>query len=159
MRHMGSATSLSHLLISGATFAFFVLTLAFGAVWLPARIEVYYTPTDRADVVYQLWQYLILVPIGALLLAMALATFARAIVIVFSSEGAIAETRVMAWMSAWVFASTSAVVWVAIWLGNDHPEQRSWLESGIASVAFLGALAIVVLVLARSRRRARRAHS
>jgi Na+-driven multidrug efflux pump len=79
---------------------------------------MYYTPTEQADVVYRLWQYLILVPIVTLLLAMALAMFARAIVTVFSSDGEIAEARV----AAWVFVSASAAVWGAIWLGNDQPE-------------------------------------
>jgi Na+-driven multidrug efflux pump len=83
----------------------FVLTFGMAVLWLPSQIAMYYTPTDRPDVIYQGWQYLILILLGAFLLAFGLASGAGALMAAFGSGGAVTEGRVTAWVGAWVLVS------------------------------------------------------
>jgi hypothetical protein len=122
----------------------FVATLTFGAVLLPDHVDVYFAPADRPDVSYELWQYLTLVAIGVVVLAMASAALASAALSLVSAfrEGSLGRSDVAAWVGAWTFVWFSAGVWLAIWLGNENPETRSWYElllglTGVAGVALI----------------------
>jgi len=123
----------------------FVATVTCASFLLPHQVYLYYTPTDRPDVVYELWQYLTLLVVGAGLMAVAFGVVASAfasLVMAFTPGTSHAEANVAPWVGAWTLLWLSAEVWLAIWLGNDQPVRRSWLEllvalAGLAGVGFI----------------------
>jgi hypothetical protein len=154
VRHARAVKAREHVKVPLVAGAVFVLSLVVASLRLASQIAMYYTPTDRPDVVYQAWQYLILVPMGTLLLAFALASGAGALMAAFCPGGATIEGRVMAWVGAWVLVSASAAVWVAIALGNGHPLQRSSLEALIGLALLLGTFVIIAIAFVQAPRRA-----
>ena len=110
------------------------------AILLPDRIEMYYTPTDRTDVVYARWQYLILIPAVTLVLTVAAASMAVAAMAVVNAFilGDKGNTgRAGYRVAAWTLLVTAGVVWLTIWLGNEA-EPRSWSELLAGVVGLLG---------------------
>ena len=62
----------------GTAVLLFAVSVICAAILLPSQIEMYYTPTDRPDVVYQRWQYLILAVVLAGVLAIGFGVMAEA---------------------------------------------------------------------------------
>ncbi len=136
----------NHLVATGAAAFGFLATVTCAAVLLPGRVHLYYTPTDRPDVVYELWQYLFVVVVGAAVMALvagALASALVSLVLVFGRGASDDRASAAAWVGAWTLLWFSAEVWLTIWLGNDHPLRRSWLELLLALVGLTGAGLIV----------------
>jgi hypothetical protein len=136
----------SRLAAPAAAGLLFLATVIAGAFLLPARVDMYYTPTDRPDVTYALWQYLTLAVAGAAIVAVALSGLARAAVMLveaFARGPATSRPDVAVWVSAWVLVWSASTVWLAIWFGNEHPEERSWLELVAALAGLSGVLALV----------------
>jgi hypothetical protein len=117
-------------------------------------VHLYYTPAERPDVVYELWQYLTLVVIGAGVMVVAFGAVSSAfvsLVMAFSPGTPDADASVAPWVGAWTILWLSAEVWLAIWLGNDLPVRRSWLEllvalSGLAGAGFIVGWRVWVVV-------------
>lgn len=147
VRHRGGGWWRSNHLIAVLVAALvFLATATCAAVLLPGRVHLYYTPTDRPDVVYELWQYLFLVVVGAAAMALAAGATASALVslvLAFGRDGSDTGVGVAAWAGAWTLLWFSAALWLTIWLGNDHPLTRSWLELLLALVGLTGAGLIV----------------
>lgn len=121
-------------------------TVAVAAVSLPSHVDVYFTPTDRPDVTYQLWQYLTLVTVGAAVAALALGTMAAgfaALVSAFTRGVPDPAPGIAARVGAWTLVWLGAEVWLATWFGNGHPETRSWSELLIGLVGLAGTGLIV----------------
>ena len=124
----------------------FAATLVLGAVLLPDHVDVYYAPADRPDVSYELWQYLTLVAIIAVVFAIGTGGMASAAMALISAfrEGSVGRSDVAAWVGAWTFVWFSAGVWIVIWFGNENPETRSWCEVLVALTGIAG-IALIVL--------------
>lgn len=141
----------------GAGVAGFLATVVVAAVSLPSRVDVYFTPTDRPDVTYQLWQYLALVTVGAAVAALALGTMATgltALVSAFTRGVPDPAPGIAARVGAWTLVWLGAEVWLVMWFGNGRPETRSWWELLTAVAALAGAGAIVGWSAWRAARRA-----
>ena len=96
--------------------------------------------------VYQLWQYIVLVGVGAPVMALAAGATASALVslvLAFGRDASDAGAGVAAWTGAWTLLWFAAAMWLTIWLGNDHPLRRSWLELLLTLVGLTGAGLIV----------------
>jgi hypothetical protein len=118
------------------------------AILLPSQIEMYYTPTDRPDVVFERWQYLILTVVVAVVLAVGFGSMAEAfasIIKAFYTEDPTAGSDVALWVGAWVFVWSAGTVWLVIWLGNGDPRTRPWFELLLGSVGVTGVAAITVI--------------
>lgn len=141
--------------VLGAAAIGFLATIAVAAISLPSRVDVYFTPTDRLDVTYELWQYLTLVTVGASVAALALGTMSTALTALVSAftrgvPGQGIEARVGAWTLVWL----AVEVWLVIGFGNSHAETRSWWELLTALAGFAGAGVIVGWSAWRGARRA-----
>jgi hypothetical protein len=135
----------------------FLATVAVAAISLPSRVDVYFTPTDRPDVTYELWQYLTLVTVGAAVAALALGTMATgltALVSAFTRGVPDPAPGIAARVGAWTLVWLGAEVWLVMWFGNGRPETRSWSELLTALAGLAGAGAIVGWSARRGARRA-----
>jgi hypothetical protein len=138
----------------GAAALAFLATMVAATLLLPGQVDVYYTPTDRPDVVLEQWQYLTLMVIGTTVVAAALATLTTTVlglVAAFTNEPRTTGPEAAAWTGAWVLLWFSAAAWLAISLGNDSPESRSWLEL-LLSLAGLAGVVLVIVWRARRHR-------
>jgi MFS family permease len=134
--------------ILGAAAALFLATIVSAALVLPGQVEVYFTPTDRPDVVYETWQYLALVAVGAFVVALVLGALASTITSVVQAFGPGRSSRrsqVGTWVVAWSLLWFSAAVWLVIWLGNDQPERRSTYELLVVVTGLVGAGVVTAL--------------
>ena len=120
----------------------FLVTVACAAVLLPSSVDIYYAPTDQPDVVYARWQYLLLVVVGAGLLAAgvgAMASVLLSLIAAFTgAPSSSAGAQVSAWVGAWVLLWSAAAIWLTAWLGNANPERRSWLELLLGILGLMG---------------------
>lgn len=145
VRHLGSRTRRNDRIVGGVATLAFLATVTCAAVLLPDRVHLYYTPADRPDVVYELWQYLTLVVIGAGIMVVAFGAVGSAfaaLAMAFNPGKPNGDASVASWVGAWTLLWLSAEVWLAIWLGNDQPVRRSWWEllvalSGLAGASFI----------------------
>jgi hypothetical protein len=154
VQHLEKPHGRAHLVALLAAALAFLATMVAATLLLPGQVNVYYTPTDRSDVVVERWQYLTLMVIGTTVVAAVLATLTTTVlglVAAFTNGTQTTDPRAAAWTGAWVLLWLSAAVWLAIWLGNDSPERRSWFELLLS----LAGLAGVVLVIAWRARRQR----
>lgn len=147
VRYVGKGSRGNDRIAVGVSALVFLATVTCAAVVLPDRVHLYYTPTDRPDVVYELWQYLMLLGIGGGIIAVAFGAVASAFAATLMTIGvgpSGAEPRVASWVSAWTLLWLSAEVWLVIWLGNDQPVTRSWLEVLVALSGLTGTVFVVV---------------
>lgn len=145
----------------GATAVVLLATVASAAAFLPGRVEVYYTPTDQPDVVYDLWQYLTLVVLVTPVMALAAAWIGstlHSLVVLFVTDppavGTNADKDVGAWVAAWTLLWSAGAVWLVIWLGNEQPVRRSWCELLLVLAGLVGT---ALIIGGRARHTARRA--
>lgn len=156
VRHLGTPTRGGHRIAIGAAALAFLATVTCAAVLLPDRVHLYYTPSERPDAVYELWQYLTLLVVGAAVMVVAFGAAASAFAWLAAAftpgTTSSAGTSVASWVGAWTLLWLSAEVWIAVWLGNDEPVRRSWLELLVVLSGLVGAGFIVgwrVWVVAR----------
>ena len=125
----------------------FLGTLAAAAILLPSEVDVYLTPTERADVTYARWQFLVLVGVTGSVLAAAVGAVAGSVLAVVDvfSDGSVDGGRAARAAAAWMLLCVSAALCAVVWLGNGDAMLRSWLELGIGVAGVAGgAVAVVV---------------
>jgi ABC-type Fe3+-siderophore transport system permease subunit len=130
--------------------AVFAGSVSYAAVALPNRVAVYFGPADRPDVTYQLWQFILLLLLGAAVAAVALAALATAtsgVIAAFMSDRGTDGTRVGAAVAVWVLMWFTSLLWLAIWLGNSDHSKRSLYEFLVSVIALAGVPAVTIMVL------------
>lgn len=122
--------------------ALLFVTIGFAAGRLPDPVHVYFTPTDRPDIEYPLWLYLVFSAVGVPIIAVIVGAFAGLI----SKAAALGVRKhppssgdgVLQWVSAWVLICGVGGIWLAVHYGNGQPAERSEKELVLGIVALIG---------------------
>lgn len=122
--------------------ALLFVAVGFAAGRLPDPVHVYFTPTDRPDVEYPLWLYLVLSAVGVPIIAVIVGAFAglisKAVALGVRKHPPSSGDGVLQWVSAWVLMCGAGEIWLAIHYGNGQPAERSENELALGTVALIG---------------------
>lgn len=130
--------------------AMFAGSVVFAAAVLPDPVAVYLGPANQPDVMYEVWQFLTLLAVGAGVSALAFAALARSIsgvIAAFMPGREAAGSSVGAAVAAWVLTWFTSLLWLTIWLGNDDHYARSLYELLLSLVGVAGIPVVTILVL------------